>query len=197
MSAAVGILAYGSLLSDPGKEIDRALVETIKNVKTPFCVEFARKSRGRGYAPTLVRVEDCGQPVNGAIYVLNVSPDEAADILYRREIDDVGGERPYPADAATKPNSVKVSSLGAMCGVNVVLYADLEANIDPLTPESLARLAIRSVARAGKSRDGISYLIDAKRHGIKTRLSDQYEEEILRQTGCASLEEALRIVGER
>ncbi|MDE2817825.1 MAG: hypothetical protein OXK81_14170 [Chloroflexota bacterium] len=179
-------------MSHPGKEIKDARVETIKNVKTPFCVEFARTSQGRGGAPTLVPVKDRGAAVTGRIYVLNVTLDEGANILYRREINMVGSKKPYDAGTATRPNSVRVCCRRELNGVNVVLYAKLEANIDPLTRESLARLAIRSVARADKGRDGISYLIDARQHGIKTPLSDCYAAEILRQSGCASLEEALR-----
>jgi len=38
----------------------------------------------------------------------------------------------------------------------------------------------------------INYLISAKENGIRTALSDNYEAEILRQTDCGSLEEALQ-----
>lgn len=192
MSATVGLLAYGSLLSHPGEEIENALAYTIKKVKTPFGVEFARKSQGRGCAPTLVPVKRGGAAVTGRIYVLNVPPDEGANILYRREINEVGSTKRYDAGKATRPNSVKVCCRREFPGLNVVLYVELEANIYPLTPESLARLAIRSVTRADKGRDGISYLIDARRHGIKTLLSDRYEAEVLRQSGRDSLEDALR-----
>lgn len=41
-------------------------------------------------------------------------------------------------------------------------------------------------------RHGISYLIDAKKHGIKTtKLSDAYEEEIKKALGAKDLTEAL------
>ncbi len=186
-------MAYGSLLSHPGKEIENTRVHTIRNIKTPFRVEFARKSQGRGGAPTLVPVKDGGAAVTGSIYVLNVPPDEGANILYRREINKVGSKKRYDAGASTKPNSVKVCCRRELGGVHVVLYAELAANIHPLTAESLARLAIRSVATAGKGRDGISYLMDARRNGIETPLSDCYKAEILRQSKCASLKEALRV----
>ena len=192
MSATVGILAYGSLLSAPDVEIKHAWVDTIKKVETPFHVEFARKSRERGNAPTLVPVKDGGATVAGSIYVLNVPEDEGAHILYRQEINRVGSKKRYDPVAATKPGFVKVRRLCRFRGVDVVLYTEIEANINPLTAKSLARLAIRSVARADKGRDGISYLIDAKRNGIETPLADGYEAEILRQSGRASLEESLR-----
>ena len=188
----MGILAYGSLLNCPGSEIENALVDTIRKVETPFCVEFARKSRCRGYAPTLVPVEDGGARVMGSIYVVNVAVDTGADILYRREINKVGSAKRYDPSAATKPNSVKVCRRSKLGGVDVVLYTELEANIQPITAKSLARLAIGSVARTDQGRDGITYLMDAKRNGILTPRMESYEAEILRQSNCASLEEALR-----
>jgi hypothetical protein len=39
--------------------------------------------------------------------------------------------------------------------------------------------------------DGISYLMNAKKAGIVTPLSPDYEKEILKLTGTASLEQAL------
>ena len=192
MSATVGILAYGSLLSDPDVEIKNARVDRIRKVETPFRVEFARKSRSRGDAPTLVPVKDDGATVTGSIYVLNVPVDEGVDLLYRREINQVGSKKRYDPVAATRPDSVKVRRLCKFRGLDFVLYAELEANIQPLTAKSLACLAIGSVERTDKGRDGISYLMDAKRNGIVTPLSDCYEAEMLRQSECASLEEALR-----
>ena len=192
MSATVGILAYGSLLSCPGLEIENTLVDTIRNVETPFRIEFARKSRGRGDAPTLVPVENGGARVMGSIYVINVPVETGTNILYRREINQVGSKRPYDASAATKPDSVMVRRLCKFRGVDIVLYAELEANIHPIAAEVLACLAIRSVARMCKDRDGITYLMDAKQNGIVTPLMESYEAEILRQSKCASLDEALR-----
>lgn len=48
MPPPVGILAFGSLIDDPGKEIEAALVGRKANVVTPFNVEFARTSKKRG-----------------------------------------------------------------------------------------------------------------------------------------------------
>ena len=42
MKETVGILAYGSLIDNPGDEIAAATVRTIEEVETPFNVEFAR-----------------------------------------------------------------------------------------------------------------------------------------------------------
>ena len=41
MKASLGILAFGSLIDNPGAEIESALVGRKLNVRTPFGVEFA------------------------------------------------------------------------------------------------------------------------------------------------------------
>lgn len=192
MTGTVAILAYGSLLSDPGVEIERALTKKIMGVTTPFNIEFARSSRGRGNAPTLVPVADAGAQVKGHLFLLNVHIEEAVDILYRREIDKVGSGRRYSPPPKMTENTVVVKQLSDFSGVDTVLYTDIAANIEPLTPARLAQLAVDSVAKADPGRDGINYLISAKENGIRTALSDNYEAEILRQTDCGSLEEALQ-----
>jgi hypothetical protein len=188
----VGILAYGSLMGDPGKEIKAATIETIEGVRTPFNVEFARSSIGRGGAPTLVPVKS-GLPVSAQVLVLNVCESEAADRLWRREVGKVASGQHYTAPKIIGPNSVIVQRLGNFAGVGIVLYTEIAANIEPLNAERLACLAVESVSKAKAGRDGISYLVAAKRYGITTALSPDYEVEILRIIGCDSLEAALGI----
>src|SRR5437879_3953752 len=95
----VGILAYGSLQDNPGREIEMATCRVIDNIRTPFRVEFARKSRRRGGAPTLVPVTEGGGVVKARILVLRgeVSEHEAMDMLWRRETDKVDTKRRYTA----------------------------------------------------------------------------------------------------
>ncbi len=189
--AKLGILAYGSLIDDPGEEIKPLIAHLIKGVETPFNVEFARKSRSRAGAPTLVPVEKYGSKVRAAIIVLKpeVEIETAQDILYRREIDRVGTRQPYPRD---NPQNVRIESLKNFHGVETVLYTKLPADIEPLTPEELAKLALASLRdedTAKRGRDGITYLIDAKRNQIETPLSAKYEEQVLRQANVANLAE--------
>ena len=82
----LGILAYGSLINDPGDEINPLITERISCI-TPFNIEFARKSKSRDYAPTLIPVEVEGAAVNAVILVLDdsVSLEEAENMLWRRE----------------------------------------------------------------------------------------------------------------
>ena len=192
----VGILAYGSLISDPRKEIEKACTGIIKDIVTPFHIEFARSSTGkgggRGGAPTLVPVANGGAHVKGQVFVMDLSEAEATNVLYRREIGKVGEmERTYKRPERVTPKNVLVERLTNFGGLDVVLYTQIAATIDPLTAEHLADLAVASVPKAYPGRDGISYLISAKESGIMTALSPSYEAEILRKTGCETLENAL------
>ena len=100
-------------------------------------------------------------------------------------------KRRYKRPDSVTDNSVLVERLTNFAGLDVVLYTQIAATITPLNATHLAELAIRSVTGAERGRDGISYLIAAKENGIETALSADYEAEILKQTNCANLEEAL------
>lgn len=192
----VGILAYGSLIDNPGTEIKQVVVRRIENVETPFEVEFARQSSHREGAPTLVPVDMGGARVCSVILVLDegITLQEAESILWRRETNLVGSAHPYDRPFTPGPNMVYVEHLKNFHDVSIVLYTKIEPNISNLTPETLAELAIRSAqGKAGaQGRDGISYLIAAKGNGIKTPLMEEYEREILNGVPANTLEEALR-----
>jgi hypothetical protein len=182
----IGILAYGSLLDDPGAELGRLIVRRIDGIKTPFTIEFARSSRTRDGGPTLVPVETGGAAVSASVLVLRDSVDEelARDMLYRRE---TWSDRSY-RDAA----SPWIDALPDFNDVDVCLYTALEPCIEPLTTAHLARLAIESARRGAgaKRRDGISYLIEQKRRGVMTPLMPGYEAEILTLSGARDLADA-------
>ncbi len=192
--STVGILAYGSLIEDPGPEIMAAQVRIEAGVSTPFKVEFARTSATRGGAPTLVPVTRGGNHVPAHIIVLNdnVSKNEAFDLIWRRETRQIGSGRHYVRRGNPGPNTTVVRNAGKMRGVETVLYTEIGANITPLTARELARLAVESVGSAAPGMDGISYLIDALARGLKTPLSGPYEAEIKRLTGASSLKQALQ-----
>lgn len=184
-------MAYGSLISDPRAEIEKAHTEIIRNVMTPFHVEFARSSGGRGGAPTLVPVASGGAHVIGQVFVMDVTEAQAADILYRREIGHTGNmTKRYERPERVTDNTVLVERLTNFAGLDVVLYTKIAATIAPLSAKRLAELAIESVAEAPEGLDGISYLSAATKHGIQTALSRDYEAEILKATDSETLEEA-------
>lgn len=192
----IGILAYGSLIMDPGTELDAATRLRIRNVPTPFNVEFARSSRGRDGAPTIIPVESGGSSVDAVLLVLrnHILPDDARNMLWRRETNQVGSNKRYvyvPPESQTL-NTVVVADYSALANVELVLTTKIDSNISPLTARQLAELAIDSArAKAGSERrDGISYLLNAKKAGIVTPLMESYEREVLRQTGSKSLEDA-------
>ncbi len=56
----IGVLAYGSLIGDPGKELKPFIEDTVEDVTTPSRVEFARSSGTRDGGPTLIPVTTGG-----------------------------------------------------------------------------------------------------------------------------------------
>jgi len=188
----IGILAFGSLIQDPGPELESRIAMRIKTV-TPFPVEYARLSRKtRGGAPTLVPHKS-GCSVSAEILVLDdaVSLDEARNMLWKRETRKTDGEK---YNEVTSLSSVLVGVRDDSPYVSTLLYTDFraEGKIANPTPEDLATRAIQSVQEADEGKDGISYLRDALECGIQTPLTPAYTTEILRKTNARSLEEALR-----
>ena len=186
---AIGILAFGSLLADPGEELKPCVVRR-KAVKTPFAVEFARESSKRCGAPTLVPVDPGrGTRLDASVLILKDTVDEesACDMLYRRETWRVGEAVSY-CDARSR----WIHTLPGFDDVHVCLYTALEANIDPLTVERLAELAISSAAKAAgaNKHDGTSYLREQKLRGVETPLMPRYQAEVLSRTGSEDLAEA-------
>jgi len=192
----IGILAYGSLLEEAGDEITPLVVERIPGVETPFQIEFVRSSPTRGGAPSVAPVQTGGAAVRGTVLVLHdrVSIEDARDMLWRRETRRIGSGQRYRTPTAPDPNQMVAEELLDFAGVAVVFYARFGPTLSNPTPEELAALAIKSATgEAGKrGLDGISYLMSLKRQGIVTPFMPAYEEALLRQTGAASLEDALK-----
>jgi cation transport regulator ChaC len=191
----LGILAYGSLIEDPGIEIEPLIVERRTGIETPFCIEFARSSTSRSNAPTVIPLVHGGSRVQATILVLHASVglQFAEDLLWRRETRNETSEKHYVRPSRPDPNRVVVESLLDFSGIQVVIYTRLGPNIHNLSPTKLAELAVNSArAKAGKiGKDGISYLISLKNQGISTPLMPAYEREILRILNAVSLEDAL------
>ena len=206
-----GILAYGSLISEPGKQIKRKTIDE-KKAYTPFPVEFARSSSTRGGAPTLVPVKK-GDIVEGRVFVMNMSEREAANMLYSRETHKTNVEYPYHKNGeiieysgndhnqnfVISERGVFIGRLTNFADLGDVLFPQLAPNIiDPNSevgpdPELLAHLAIMSVIRqydflkkCGSDKDGISYLKQVSDDGICTQISPKYIERVLEitESGC-------------
>ena len=197
---SIGILAYGSLLSDRGKKLKPLVVDTIEHVTTPFRVEFARSSSSRDGAPTLIPVNSGGAHVQGAVLVLDSKIDlaQAKTLLWRRETRNECSTDRYARPKNPSPNKVLVDTAKDLQDVDVdtILFTKIGSNIKPLTVDRLATLAICSAqSEAGaKGKDGISYLLSAISNGIVTPLLPGYCDAILRKTGAKDLEEAHRVV---
>lgn len=189
MLGKVGILAYGSLIGDAGDEIEPFITSRIA-CQTPFSVEFARQSRTRKGAPTLVPSE-LGCPIKAEILVVELNAEEAADRLYRRELHQVGSTKSYTPPKQPTPNRIIIESLTNFEGVATVLYTRIGATILHPTAANLARMAVASASELSDGTDGISYLDDAVKAGIETLLTKDYVAEILRLTGGNDLRDAI------
>ncbi len=194
---ALGILAYGSLGDDPGEEIGPLVVQKIEGVETPFRAEFARTSRTRKGAPTLVPVLEGGANVRASILVLqaSVSESKATDMLWRRETRHKGSCERYESPPEPGTDTVLIKRLEDFGGLDVALYVEIGANIPGASPRKLAELAVHSASSdAGRTgKDGITYLIWVKNNGVETPLMPEYEKEILRLTGTEALDQAHRV----
>jgi hypothetical protein len=191
-----GIFGFGSLISDPGEELTAATGRR-QALETPFAVEYGRSSNTRGGAPTLVPVKTGGAKVKATVFVLkdSISEQEAENILYRRELHQVGSGRTYDASAKPGKNSIVVAAWPNLIGLEKIFYTDFgdSGKLTNPTPAVLARLAVDSARNHSvpEGNDGISYLMNAKKAGIVTPLSADYEKEILKLTGTGGLEQAL------
>lgn len=195
MDFKIGILAYGSLISNPGAEISKYEIARIPCV-TPFKVEFSRLSSGRGGAPTLIPVIEGGKSVSSQIIVLSneVEIEDAKSILYRRERNKVNTDIIYRQKTNPGVDVVIIETLKNFCDIETVLYTSIGCNIaQPITVELLAQKAIESILlpAGDEGRDGLRYLRDAKNSGIVTLLSPNYEKQILLLTGTTTLEAAI------
>lgn len=190
----IGILAYGSLIDEPGEDIGMLIIDRIP-CTTPFRVEFARLSKTRDGAPTLVPVEVGGGYVSAMILVLNseVTSEEVKSMLYRRETRSTDRTKKYEEPKKPGLNSVIVKTIREFHGVKEVIYTSIGSNISDLDPNILADYAIESILnQAGEQKkDGVRYLLNAKNNGILTALSQEYEAEILNRTSTTSLGDAI------
>ncbi|HLA80247.1 MAG TPA: hypothetical protein VJP78_01270 [Thermoleophilia bacterium] len=195
--SGIGILAYGSLISDPGNEIAPLIVRHIATT-SPFPVEYARVSQTRGGAPTLVP-HAVGNSVRAEVLVLpdSVPVAEARSYLWRRETRNEGSDRMY--EESSSPNAVIVRDVARFCDLDHVLYTDFNpaGKISHPNPRELAKAAIRSIGTAPPGKDGISYLMERLSEGVETSLTARYQETILTMTGALSLAEALGSVRAR
>lgn len=190
----IGILAYGSLIDDPGEEISNVAMEKRISCETPFKVEYGRSSSGRDGAPTLIPFEEGGARVKAQIIVLNndITLEKAKNILYRRETRSTDN---YQHSEKPGVNKVLVKELSSFKNIETVLYTSIGKNIEgKLSGSILAEYAVESLKmNAGKNgEDGVSYLLNAISNGIVTPLTKEYEKSILALTNFGSLEEVIQ-----
>ena len=80
-------------------------------------------------------------------------------------------------------------------GMDVIIQVVIRGRVQGIGFRAWTEIAALELGVEGwvrNCRDGITYLIDAKRNGISTPRSGAYEHEILRRTQAHDLDEALR-----
>ena len=190
----IGVLAFGSLIADPGPELEKIIVQRLP-CTTPFNIEYARRSRSRGNAPTLVSVpKGNGSPVDGVILILKpyTRKKNAKNLLYRRELHQDANSNQVYDDAAqrVKKDALVIETLPRLQGLSLVYYTSLKANFTEIldanrTEEQkaqlLAQAAIDSLTRETFTarKDGIQYLHDNIESGILTPLTEPYRQVLL------------------
>jgi uracil permease len=206
----LGILVYGSMMGDPGKEIKRYVQTTIP-VITPFAVEYARKSKNRINAPVLVPVKEHGAKVKAQILILKpeISEQMACDLLYRRAINFVDEPAVVYSDKDKHENNgLDIQYLENFESVEKVFYTAFAPNIvniinPAISPDEkakeLAYLAIESLTLDTfcMHRDGIRCLIEDISSGIKTPLSEFYVREIINRASANNLNEARILIAKQ
>jgi hypothetical protein len=172
----LAIMAYGSLISEPGPELRALIAERVPR-RTPFPVEFGRASQRWGGGPVLVP-HPAGAPVEGQLLVLRpgVALGRAVEALRERE----------GLPSADGVVAVEVDD------DRLVLVASLPRNLPApdLRPVALARRAVASV-RSGP-RNGVAYLRRVTASGVSTPRTPEYARHVLRLAGAETLEEAER-----
>ncbi|NLI41167.1 MAG: hypothetical protein GX421_08325 [Caldisericales bacterium] len=197
----IGILAYGSLITHPGQEIESVLDHVIPDVMTPFPVEYARRSRSRAGAPTLVPVSaGCGTPVNAVVLVLKkyTRKKKVLNFLYRRELHQEKDLTVIYDDQAQrqKRDALVIESIQKQFGLPMVYYTAFKPNFTKIIDvnrsqeekaDLLAQAAIESITHETfeKSLDGVHYLADNINAGVVTALTEPYAQAILEKAGNA------------
>jgi len=210
----IGILAYGSLISHPGHEIESVLDHVIPDVLTPFPVEYARRSQSRAGAPTLVPVPvGCGSPVKAVVLVLKkyTRKKKAQNFLYRRELHQEGDLKVIYDDQAQrqKRDALVIESMQNQFGLSVIFYTALKPNFTEILDaertqeekaELLAQAAIDSITYEtfDKRLDGIQYLADNINAGVVTALTESYCQVLLDKARDAhDLRQARKIIAQK
>ncbi|TDG02995.1 hypothetical protein E1N52_36765 [Paraburkholderia guartelaensis] len=188
----IGLLRYGALDNPYDSSFQEFAVGTVtENVFTPFPVELARCSHARAGGPVLAPVEKGGAMIPATIVLLkrDVNARQVVKMLFEQETQVL---REHPQVGIMSVKDVTVQELVNFHGIPLVFYVTFDGAVEPLNLDQLAARAIASAKHLKTgNRDGISYLIELTKKGIKTPLINGYRDAILKQTGCKTLEEAL------
>jgi len=200
MNHKIGILAFGSLIQDPGKEIEPLIIDRLLCL-TPFKIEFGRVSSTRGNAPTLIPVKIGGSNVKATILILDdqINLQAAIDMLWRRETRTSDLTKSYIPKKHNNNNTVEVKKVENFEGIEQVIYTSIGSNIDEISPQKLADYAIQSIlSPAGALHlDGVRYLKNVIKNGIITPLTKDFEKCILNYTHTDNIDDAISFLDQQ
>ncbi|MGF7131438.1 hypothetical protein P3T40_002920 [Paraburkholderia sp. EB58] len=187
----IGLLKYGTLADPSDLDFQDFVEDTVtEDVKTPFRVELVRCCHARAGGPVLAPVEKGGAKIPATIVLLKrgIDAGQVMKMLYQHETRVL---HDHPPVGILSVKDINVRELANFHGLPLVFYVAFEA-IEQLNAEQLAERAIESAKHLKTGdRDGISYLIELTKTGIKTPLISSYRNAILKRTGCRTLDEAL------
>ena len=136
---SLGILAYGSLVASPaGDRIGdcRTHPEREDAVQSGICP----KEKDPGICPDLDPGRNGGAQIDAEILVIrgDITPDAAADMLWRRETHQTGRQKYRRPDVIGR-DDVVVETIHDLSGVRIVLYTKIGQNIDRLSATDAGR----------------------------------------------------------
>lgn len=183
----ITILAYGSLIWDPGNEIKQHTIAVI-DCFTPFNIEYAQISGTRGSAPTLTKVEGFGGKTRAKLFVLDYhnNPKEKKrvySLVCKRE----GIENEKPWDGYGDPPAPIFRE--DILEYSTVFYCafKIKKDIESIVKKGLlvkklvewAKKSVKECAKSGKiEKNGVRYLINCYKAGIITPLTEAYIQEL-------------------
>jgi hypothetical protein len=192
---SIGLLRYGTLDESSDAEFRDLVLDTVtEDITTPFEVDLVRCCHARAGGPVLAPVDTGGAKVPARLVLLKrgVDAKRVMKLLLQQETRVL---HDYPRVGITSVEDIDVLELVNFHGLPLVFYVRFRPSVEPLDPMQLATLAIESAKHIKTGdRDGISYLIEITKTGIKTPLIDSYRNAILKKTGCGNLEQALKFV---
>ncbi|MBU4502272.1 MAG: hypothetical protein KKA79_06755 [Nanoarchaeota archaeon] len=184
----IAILAYGSLIWEPGEEIKQHIIAVVDCI-TPFNVEYAQRSyKSRGGAPTLTKISGIGNKTRAKLLVLDYhNTIEGKKKVYSLICQRENTPKKEWNDEAEPPKPIYITNLEDYDSVFYCAFKGEPENT--ITSENLVNWAKESVIACNKEgkieNNGVRYLINCYKNGVVTPLTEEY----IQKLGGTNVEE--------